>query len=136
MGTRKQRSAVRIEGTVAVAQKATLSTSVSIGQSFDVGLQVLSTTQSVAEVGGGLDVSGASQVYTLPASTGGTVWYIYCSTGATEVIQGASTSVEFFSLLGARDTSLTISTGDGVILIARSSSEFHVLAYSTNVTST
>ena len=90
----------------------------------------------MGEVGGGLTVAGASQVYTLPASTAGTVWYINCSTGATEVIQGASTSVEFFSLLASRATTLTMSTNDAVILLARSSSEFQVLAFSTNVTST
>ena len=99
-------------------------------------VETASTTQTLSNVGGHKSLSGGSQTFTLPTAVAGTFCSILISSGATNVIVGASTAVLFDSLLAAGATTLVLSTGDAVLMVARSATQWDVLTYSTNVTST
>ena len=136
MGTRKQRSALRVEGAVAVAQAATFSTVVNAG-AFQFGtITSLSTTQTVTAAPGILIIAGASQTFTMPTPVAGEIWFVHCSSGATNVISQSTAGVTFDSLLASGATTLTLSTDDSVIFAAQTATNYIVLAASTNVTST
>ena len=140
MGTRKQRSALRVVGTLDVAQQFSGSTSVDVGGAVILDVNTLSTTQTVTAAGGMLNVGGASQTFTLPTSTAGTVYDIFFSSGATNVIVATSTTGTKFWGLPSTDTAtlsnfIVGSTGDHCRIVALSSSQWNIMSYSSNLTS-
>ena len=151
MGFRKLRGSLYVADQLTVTQAATLSSAVSVAQqlsastSVDIGgaqivdVNVLSTTQTVTAAGGMLSVGGASQTFTLPTSTAGTVYYLFWSSGATCPVVTADANSLFWGLpstAGAKlSTNLVGSTGDHCIIVAQSSSQWNIMSYSSSLTS-
>ena len=100
------------------------------------GVESASTAQTLGDQGGHANISGASVTFTLATATAGMMKTIICSSGATNVVQGNSTAVLFDSLLAMGATTLTMSTGDACLLVARSTVQWDVITYSTGMTST
>ncbi len=150
---RKSLAPIRVEGTVTAVKAVTMSSAASVGgrlttsTSIDIAaaeiLDVVAqpSTIAVALTGaGGMAVIGSTStlVYTLPTSTAGTVFHVFWSSGASAILQPGSTAgTKFWGLPGSTyiSISLTGSTGDQVMLIAQSSSQWNILSYSSGLAS-
>ena len=105
-----------------------------------VSVDILSTTQTIPAGGGMVSMGGASVTYTLPTSTAGTLYHLFFSSGATNVVVPAAPSDTRFWGLPSTDviglaTNIVGSTGDHCIVIAQSSSQWNILSYSSSLTS-
>ncbi len=136
MAGRKRLAPVLVEG------KITTSTEVKVGGALTVNVVAQPSTVATTPLtgGGGMAVIGSTStlVYTLPTSTAGTLFYVYWSSGAASIISPADTTntkIWGFPSTGKLATTITGTTGDHLILIAQSSSQWNILSHTTGVTS-
>ena len=137
--------AVTMSSAASVAQQLTASTSVDIGAALIMNVSILSTTQTVAAGGGMLvlgDNAGSASTYDLPTSTAGTMYIVYFSSAAaanTVVRPADATNTLFWGLPSTMTaklaTYITGTTGCHFIVVAQSSSQWNIVSYSTNLTS-
>ena len=140
-GTLTGQKAVTMSSAASVAGRLSCSTSLDIAAAEILDVVAQPSTIAVALTGaGGMAVIGSTStlVYTLPTSTAGTLFHVFWSSGASAILQpGDTTNTKIWGLPGSTyiSVSLTGSTGDHVMLIAQSSSQWNILSYSSGIAS-